>query len=176
MLYEHSIAKQTNVNNNEQLFTELVNTYQERVYFHVRRMVVSHDEANDVTQNTWIKVWENLATFKVEASYFTWIYRIATNEALMHLRKRNRRFLNFTDQPLEVQSVHFQSHFTGDEVLKKLHLAIATLPSKQQAVFNMRYFEELKFKEISEIMNTSEGALKASYHIAVQKIEKQLQL
>lgn len=160
---------------NEQLFNELVNTYQQRVYFHVRRMVVSHDEANDVSQNTWIKVWENLSNFKADASYFTWIYRIATNEALMHLRKRNRRFLNFTDQPLESHRVDFQSDFNGDEALKKLHVAIATLPPKQQAVFNMKYFEELKFKEISEIMQTSEGALKASYHIAVKKIEEQLQ-
>jgi RNA polymerase sigma factor (sigma-70 family) len=154
-------------------FGLLLTTYQQRVYWHVRKMVVDHDDADDLTQETFVKVWHNLDKFREESGLFTWIYRIATNECLQFLNKKKRRSL----LPLEDVSNQLSSELdmgdliSGDEIQLKLQKAILTLPDKQRLVFNMRYFDELKFSQIAEITYTSEGALKASYHHAVKKIE-----
>lgn len=157
-------------------FNLLVRKYQQQVYWIVRRMVISHEDANDRVQDIFIKVWKNVDTFRGEAKLFTWIYRIAVNETISFLQsKRNRFFLPIVDYENQLaQTLEDDNYFTGDEVQKKLQKAILTLPEKQRLVFNMKYFEELQYDQMSEILGTSVGALKASYHIAVKKIEKYL--
>lgn len=154
-------------------FRELVSLYKERLYWHIRNMVKDHDDADDVLQNTFIKVLNNIENFKGESRLFSWMYRIATNEAINHLNQKARNLKLSSEELLEhiVGNLESDVYFEGDEIQLKLQRAIATLPEKQQQVFNMKYFEELKYKEISDILGTSEGALKASYHIAVKKIE-----
>jgi len=160
----------------EQAFRELLNLYKERLYWHIRKIVISHDDTDDVLQNTFIKVYNNIHKFKGESKLFSWMYRIATNESITHLNKNAKR-LNITNEELQQQSLNnLQSdvYFDGDEIQLKLQKAIAILPQKQQLVFNMKYFDNLKYTAMSEILDTSEGALKASYHIAVKKIEAYL--
>ena len=157
-------------------FNLLVRKYQQKVYRHVRRLVISHDDANDVAQEVFVKVWKNLDKFKEESQLFTWIYRIATNEALSFLRKKRRRFfipLVNVENKLEKTLID-DSYFTGDEIQLKLQKAILKLPEKQRLVFNMKYYDELKYEEMSAMLGTSVGALKASYHHAVKKIENYL--
>jgi len=154
-------------------FDLLVKKYQQRIYWQVRKMVIDHADADDLVQEIFIKIWKNLDSFREDAKLFTWIYRITTNEVLSFLnRKKRRYFLSFSsyeDKLIEkLQDDHF---FTGDDILKKFQEALLKLPPKQRLVFNMKYFEELKYDEISEILGTSVGALKASYHHAVKKIE-----
>ena len=158
-------------------FNLLTREYQERVYWHVRKMVIDHDDANDLTQEIFIKIWKNLDKFREEAKLFTWIYRIATNECLNFLQKKKRKFLvPIHDVAGELASKIDEGHLiSGDEIQIKLQKAILSLPEKQRAVFNMKYFDELKFDEIAEITGTSVGALRASYHLAVKKIEKFVQ-
>lgn len=159
-------------------FNLLMDKYQEQVYWVVRRMVISHEVADDVTQDVFVKVWKNIAKFKGDSKLFTWIYRIATNEALSQLRKQKRRFfmpLNNVEQDLE-QLLVADAEISGEEIERKLQLAILKLPEKQRLVFNMKYFQELKFTEIADIMEVTVGALKAQYHHAVKKIEKSLKL
>ena len=154
-------------------FRELVGLYKERLYWHIRNMVKDHDDTDDVLQNTFIKIFKNIEGFKGDSKLFSWMYRIATNEAINHLNQKARK-LNINSEELQEQLVNnLQSdvYFEGDEIQLKLQQAIASLPDKQQLVFNMKYFQELKYKEISDILGTSEGALKASYHIAVKKVE-----
>jgi RNA polymerase sigma-70 factor (ECF subfamily) len=154
-------------------FNLLLKAYQQRVYWHVRKMVIDHDDANDVTQDIFIKVWNNIQSFREDSKLYTWIYRIATNECLNFLGKKKRRFfLPIHDVASELLGKLDQGiDFTGDEIALKLQKALLTLPDKQRLVFNMKYFDEMKFGEIAEITGTSEGALKASYHHAVKKIE-----
>ncbi|RED96214.1 RNA polymerase sigma factor [Marinoscillum furvescens] len=155
-------------------FNLLVKAYQERVYWHVRKMVIDHEDANDLTQNIFIKVWNNLERFRAESGLFTWIYRIATNECLSFLKKKRRSYW-VTMDTLENDLSHKVDHgayISGDEIQLKLQKALIKLPDKQRMVFNMKYFDELKFEEIATITGTSVGALKASYHHAVKKIEK----
>ncbi len=154
-------------------FNLLVKTYQERVYWHVRKMVIDHDDANDLTQDIFVKVWSNLTKFRGDSSLFTWVYRIATNECLNFLQKKKRRFmLPIADVSKELESkIDSGDMITGEEIQIKLQKALIKLPDKQRVVFNMKYFDEMKFDEISEITGTSVGALKASYHHAVKKIE-----
>lgn len=154
-------------------FNLLIKAYQERVYWHVRKMVIDHDDADDLTQEIFVKIWTNLDKFRGDAQLFTWIYRIATNECLTFLKKKRRwSFLSLSDTTSEWESkTDNNSSISGDEIQLKLQKALLKLPDKQRLVFNMRYFEELKFNVISEITGTSVGALKASYHIAVKKIE-----
>ena len=144
------------------------------MYWHVRKMVIDHDDANAVTQDVFIKVWKNIDSFREDAKLFTWIYRIATNECLNFLNKKKRKFLiPIHDVSAELTSkLDSGAHIDGDEIQLKLQKALLKLPDKQRLVFNMKYFEELKFSEIAEITGTSEGALKASYHHAVKKIEE----
>lgn len=155
-------------------FNLLVKTYQERVYWHVRKMVIDHEDANDLTQNIFIKIWNNLESFRAESGLFTWIYRIATNECLNFLKKKRRAYWVSMDtmEGALTQKVNQGDHISGDEIQLKLQKALLKLPDKQRLVFNMKYFDELKFEEIAGITNTSVGALKASYHHAVKKIEK----
>ena len=155
-------------------FNQLVRKYQEKIYWITRKMVVDHDDANDLTQNVFIKVWKNLDSFKGTSQLYTWIYRIATNECLTFLKKKQRRFfVSVADVENELSNKIDTSHnIDGDEIALKLEKAILTLPDKQRLVFNMKYFEELKYQQIAEITDTSVGSLKASYHHAVKKIEQ----
>ncbi|UPQ79105.1 sigma-70 family RNA polymerase sigma factor [Flavobacterium azooxidireducens] len=157
-------------------FQELVSHYQRPLYAHIRNIVLNHDDADDVLQNTFVKVFRNLNGFKGESKLFSWIYRIATNEALTFLQQKSKRFQTTNEDYLMQQTEKMQAdeYFDGDEIQLKLQKAIAMLPEKQQLIFKMKYFEELKYEEISEILGTTVGGLKASYHIAVKKIEEYL--
>jgi len=160
----------------EQAFKELLNLYKERLYWHIRHIVKSHDDTDDVLQNTFIKVYKNIHAFKGDSKLFSWMYRIATNEAITHLNQNSKRYSISSEelQQKAVNNLKSDVYFEGDEIQLKLQQAIATLPQKQQLVFNMKYFEDIKYSEMSNILDTSEGALKASYHIAVKKIEEYL--
>src|ERR1035437_6380786 len=149
-------------------FNLLIRKYQKKVYWQVRRMVISHDDANDVTQETFVKVWKHLDHFKEESQLFTWIYRIAINESISFLRKkRTKFFLPMVDVENSLSnSLKDDNFFSADEIQLKLQKAILKLPEKQRIVFNLRYYDEMKYEEMSEILGTSEGALKASYHFA----------
>lgn len=155
-------------------FNLLVRKYRKQIYWHVRRIVIDHDDSDDVVQNTFIKIWKNINKFREESKLFTWIYRIATNEALNFLkRKRQKLFIPLVDVEEKLSnSLSDDIYFNGDEIQLKLQKAILQLPEKQRLVFNMKYYDEIKYEDMSEILNTSVGALKASYHIAVKKIEK----
>jgi RNA polymerase sigma-70 factor (family 1) len=161
----------------EQAFNQLLRKYQQRTYFLVRKMVIDHDDADDVVQEVFIKVWKNLDSFEGNSQLFTWIYRIATNECLRFLeRKKKKRFwISMSDASVELASkLDTSPHISGDEVQKKLQKALLKLPDKQRLVFNLKYFEDLKYEEMAEITGTSVGSLKASYHHAVKKIEDDL--
>lgn len=155
-------------------FNMLVRAYQQRVYWHVRKMVIDHDDADDLTQEVFIKIHRYIDTFREDSQLFTWVYRIATNECLTFLKKKKRRFfLPIGDVEGELSGkLDTSSQFNGDDIQKKLQKALLKLPDKQRLVFNMKYFEDLPYEQISEITNTSVGALKASYHHAVKKIEE----
>ena len=152
----------------------LIQKYQQKLYWHIRKIVISHDDTDDVLQNTFIKTWKGLANFKEESQLYTWLYRIATNEALTFLKQKQKN--NTTSiHPIEYQlskSLESDTFFSGDEIQLKLQKAILTLPEKQRLVFNMRYYDEMPYEEMSRVLETSEGALKASYHHAVKKIEE----
>jgi RNA polymerase sigma-70 factor (ECF subfamily) len=154
-------------------FEVLINTYKERLYWHIRRIVLNHDDADDVLQNTFIKVFRNIEKFKGDSKLYSWLYRIATNESLSFLKTKSRK-LGVANEALHermANNLQADVYFEGSEIQLKLQQAIATLPEKQKLVFNMKYFEELKYEEISEILETSVGGLKASYHLAVKKLE-----
>ena len=155
-------------------FNQLMQKYQQKVYWHIRKMVIDHDDANDLTQETFIKAWQALQNFRGDAQLFTWLYRIATNECLNFLNKKKRRFfLPIGDVEEELlEKLAANPVISGDEIQLKLQKAILKLPNKQRIVFNMKYFDDLKYEDIAEITGTSVGALKASYHHAVHKIEE----
>ncbi len=167
------IEQLKNVQTREKAFRKLISIYKERLYWHVRKIVISHDDADDVLQNTFIKIFKNIEKFNQESKLFSWMYRIATNESITFINKRaKKRNLDIADYQQELTSTLAEDEFfSGDEIQLILQKAIATLPQKQQLVFNMKYFDELKYNEISEILDTSVGALKASYFHAVKKIE-----
>lgn len=159
-------------NNIERAFSALVSRYQEKLYWHIRRMVVDHDSANDVLQNAFIKIWKNLGQFRGESSLSTWLYRIATNESINHLNQLKRRLsVSLDDQINLSERVKADPQFRSDRIEWKLQLAIQELPEKQRIVFLLRYYDEMPYQEMSKVLETSEGALKASYHHAVKKIE-----
>ena len=160
----------------EEAFRALIMLYKERLYWHIRNIVKSHDDTDDVLQNTYIKIYKNIHNFKGDSKLFSWMYRIATNESITFINKNAKRLqiTNEDVQQLAINNLTTDVYFEGDAIQLKLQQAIATLPQKQQLVFNMKYFEDLKYKEMSEILETSEGALKASYHIATKKIEAYL--
>lgn len=158
----------------EVAFKELLTQYKERLYWHIRKIVISHEDADDVLQNTFIKIFKNIDGFKRDSKLYSWMYRIATNEAITFINKKakeNNIDISEYQQKL-VSNLNNDLWFSGDEIQTILQKAIATLPQKQQLVFNMKYFEEMKYEEMSDILETSVGALKASYHIAVKKIEQ----
>lgn len=156
-------------------FNLLVREYQQRVYSLVRKMVIDHDDANDVTQEVFIKIYKGINSFREDSQLFTWIYRIATNECITFLSKKRRRFfIPIHDVGKELTGKIDAIQISGDDIQKKLQKAILMLPDKQRLVFNMKYFEDLSYEEIEAITGTSVGALKASYHHAVKKIEEYL--
>ena len=155
-------------------FQKLLRTYQKPLYHHIRNIVLNHDDADDVLQNTFVKVFQYLKDFKGDSKLFSWMYRIATNEAITFINQKAKR-KGTTGEALQskiVDNLQADTYFDGNEIQLKLQKAIVLLPEKQQLVFKMKYFEELKYEEISEILGTSVGALKASYHHAVKKIEE----
>jgi RNA polymerase sigma-70 factor (ECF subfamily) len=163
-------------NKKDQAFKVLLELYKERLYWHIRNIVKSHDDTDDALQNTFIKVYQNIHKFKGDCKLFSWMYRIATNESLTLINKRAKR-LKISNEDVQqsiLNNLSSDVYFEGNDIQLKLQQAISTLPEKQQLVFNMKYFEDIKYKDLSEILETSEGALKASYHIAVKKIEAYL--
>lgn len=160
----------------EVAFNQLLQKYQERLYWHIRKIVIGHDDTDDVLQNTMIKVWKSLPSFRADSGLFTWLYRIATNEALTFLKqKKKRAFAPWVDVEHKIsETLESDPWFNGDEIQLKLQQAILKLPNKQRIVFNMKYFDEVKYEDMSVILKTSVGALKASYHHAVKKIEAML--
>jgi RNA polymerase sigma factor (sigma-70 family) len=157
----------------EAAFTAIIKKYQEKLYWHVRRMVIEHEDANDVLQNVFIKVWNGLGNFREDARLYTWLYRIATNESLSHLEQKKKKStvpLGDVEEGLS-NTIKADKDFDSRKLEWKLQLAIQQLPEKQRLVFNLRYYDEMPYNEISQILETSEGALKASYHHAVKKIE-----
>ena len=161
----------------EKAFNEIVSAYSERIYWHIRRFLYSHEDTDDLLQEVFIKIWAALPSFRRDAQLFTWIYRIATNEVLNHLRKRRFKALVSLESP----SAHAErlidddTHFDGNQLQRELHKSIQRLPEKQRVVFNLRYFDEMKYEDISEITGTSVGALKASYHHAYNKVKDDIQ-
>lgn len=159
-------------------FNIVIKQYKERIYWYVRRMVADYDDAKDITQNVFVKAWEHLDGFQYQSSIYTWLYRIATNESLNHLKKKCRQANISLDEAGEylVNVIDSGHYISGEEIYLKLERAVAMLPEKQRTAFILRYFEEKDYAEIAAITGTSEGALHASYHIAVRKIEKILEL
>ncbi len=152
-------------------FTQVVEEYKEKLYWQIRRMVLSHDDADDVLQNTFIKAWMGLDSFRGEAKLSTWLYRIASNETINFLERRKKTITSIDDADNGVAlQLEGDPYFDGDETQRQLQEAIATLPVRQRQVFNLKYFEEMKYEDMSEMLSTSVGALKASYHHAVKKI------
>ncbi|MEO7214845.1 sigma-70 family RNA polymerase sigma factor [Mucilaginibacter sp.] len=154
-------------------FNMLLKKYQQKIYWHVRRMVIDHDDADDLTQDVFIKVWKNLPGFRNDAQLYTWMYRIATNECITFLnKKKQKNNISLDDVDYELaDTLSSSDQFTGDQIQRKLQEAILTLPDKQRLVFNMKYFDDMKYEEMSDVLGTSVGALKASFHLAVKKIE-----
>lgn len=161
-------------NSREQGFRLLMAVYQERLYWHIRKMVGTHSDADDVLQNCLIKVFRNIHRFEGKSRLYTWLYRIATNEALTFLKKAQRRATGPIDQENGVLQLKAEAPVDGDKLLQKLEAAVAQLPDKQRQVFRLRYYEEMSYREMSVKLRTSQGALKASYHHAVKKVEAAL--
>ncbi|TDQ07407.1 RNA polymerase sigma factor [Pedobacter metabolipauper] len=167
------LEKFSNIKTRNEAFNLLLTKYQQKIYWHVRRLVIDHDDADDLVQDVFIKVWKNLEKFRSDSQLYTWIYRIATNESITFLNKKKQR----NNTPLDEVSNELSetliasSYFNGDKIQMKLQQAVLTLPEKQRLIFNMKYYDDLKYEQIADITGTSVGALKASFHIAVKKIE-----
>ncbi len=157
----------------EKAFTDIIKKYQEKLYWHTRRMVVEHEDANDVLQNVFIRVWNGLENFREDSQLYTWLYRIATNECLTYLEQQKKRSaVSLSDMESGLSNkIKADKHFDPAKLEWKLQLAMQQLPEKQRVVFNLRYYDEMPYEEMSRVLETSEGALKASYHHAVKKIE-----
>ncbi|HSY76453.1 MAG TPA: sigma-70 family RNA polymerase sigma factor [Bacteroidia bacterium] len=157
----------------EKAYTQIIKKYQEKLYWHIRRMVVEHEDANDVLQNMFIKVWKGLDNFREDSQLFTWLYRIATNECLTFIDQQKRRSsVSISNEESGLSNrLKADKDFDSNKIEWKLQLAMQQLPDKQRAVFNLRYYDEMPYEEMSRVLETSEGALKASYHHAVKKIE-----
>lgn len=155
-------------------FTSIVREYQERLYWHIRKMVLSHDDANDILQNTFMKAWNALDGFRGDSQISTWLYKIATNETLTFLANKRLKNINSIDDVEDglMQNLKADTYFNGNEIQLRLQKAILTLPEKQRLVFNMKYFEDITYEQMEAILGTTAGALKASYHHAVKKIER----
>jgi RNA polymerase sigma-70 factor (ECF subfamily) len=167
------ISRLQNDDTKETAFRELLSLYKERLYWHIRKIVISHDDTDDVLQNTFIKIFRSIDKFKGDSKLYSWMYRIATNESITHINKNAKR-LKISNEEVQnnvINNLQADIYFEGNDIQIKLQKAIATLPQKQQLVFNMRYFDDMKYKDIANVLETSEGALKASYHIAAKKIQ-----
>lgn len=160
----------------EKAYTVIIKKYQEKLYWHVRRMVIEHEDANDVLQNVFIRVWNGLENFREDSQLYTWLYRIATNECLTYLEQQKKRSsLSLSDVETGLSNkIKADKHFDYNKLEWKLQVAIQQLPEKQRIVFNLRYYDEMPYEQMSKVLETSEGALKASYHHAVKKIEDYL--
>ncbi len=170
------LEKFANERTRNEAFSLLLKKYQQKIYWHIRRLVIDHDDADDLVQDVFVKVWKYLGNFRNDSQLYTWIYRIATNECITFLNKKKQK----NNVPLDEVSYDLadkltdSNYFSGDKIQMKLQQALLTLPEKQRLVFQMKYYDDLKYEEISEILGTSVGALKASFHLAVKKIEKYL--
>lgn len=167
------LSKFQDVKTRNEAFNLLLKKYQQKIYWHVRRMVIDHDDADDLVQDVFIKVWKNLEGFRSDAQLYTWIYRIATNECITFLnKKKQKNNISLDEVSYELaDTLASSSYFDGDKAQMKLQQALLTLPDKQKLVFNMKYYDDMKYEEMSEVLGTSVGALKASFHLAVKKIE-----
>lgn len=161
----------------EKGFKALVKEFHQPLYWHIRKIVLNHEDADDVLQNTYVKIFKNIKKFRGESKLFSWMYRIATNESLSFIKEKSKKIGYSINEYNEHQINQLQAdaYFEGDEIAIKLQQSIAKLPQKQRLVFNLKYYEELKYEEISEILETSVGSLKASYHHAVKKIKNELE-
>jgi len=157
----------------ERGYTRIIKKYQEKLYWHIRRLVVEHEDANDVLQNMFIKVWKGLDNFREDSQLYTWLYRIATNESLTFLEQQKKRsaFSRGDEETGLTNKLQSDKQFDANKLEWKLQVAIQQLPEKQRVVFNLRYYDEMPYEKMSQVLETSEGALKASYHHAVKKIE-----
>ncbi len=157
----------------ESAYTRIIKKYQEKLYWHIRRMVIEHEDANDVLQNMFIKVWRNLDNFREDSQLYTWLYRIATNESLTFLQQQKKRATTSMSRDGYDLSDKLKADkdFDSNKIEWKLQMAIQELPEKQKVVFNLRYYDEMPYEEMSRVLETSEGALKASYHHAAKKVE-----
>ena len=174
---DREIIERIKVPGDEEIaFNQLVSKYQERLYWHIRKIVIDHEDCDDVLQNTMIKVWRSMSDFRADSSLYTWLYRIATNEALSFLKQKKRRTFAPWEEVENKMSETLESDpwFNGNDIQLKLQQAILKLPEKQRLVFNMKYFDGMKYEDMAEVLGTSVGALKASYHHAVKKIENML--
>ena len=177
-MYEFSdteiLEKFRDENTRHYAFNILVNQYQQRLYWHIRRILLDHEDSNDVIQNVFIKVWHNMENFRGESLLYTWLYRIATNESLTFLKQKKRKYLvSFSDVENTMgETLSNDPLFTGDKIQLHLQKAILKLPPQQRLVFNMKYFDAMKYEEISEVLGITVGALKANYNHAVKKITK----
>ncbi len=162
-----------NSDNPNYAFNLIVTKYQTKIYWHIRRLVLDHDDSSDIVQDVFIKAWQAFSNFRKDSTIYTWLYRIATNEAISFLNKKKRKALiSFHDiEHALSEKLEADNYFKGDEIQKKLQKAILKLPPKQRAVFNLRYFDEMKYEDMAKILGKSEGALKANYHHAAKKIE-----
>jgi RNA polymerase sigma-70 factor (ECF subfamily) len=162
----------------ENAFRHLISLYKERLYWHIRKIVLNHDDTDDVLQNTFIKIWSGIDSFRGDSSLFTWLYRIATNESITFLNQKKRKLtFSLTDEnEYLVNNLESDPYFDGNQWQLLLQKAVAQLPDKQRIVFNMKYYDDIKYEDMSEILGTSVGALKASYHHAVKKVEEFIKL
>jgi RNA polymerase sigma factor (sigma-70 family) len=167
------LSKFQDVKTRNEAFNLLLKKYQQKIYWHVRRLVIDHDDADDLVQDVFIKVWKNLEGFRSDAQLYTWMYRIATNECITFLnKKKQKNNISLDEVSYELaDTLASSSYFDGDKAQMKLQQALLTLPDKQKLVFNMKYYDDMKYEEMSEVLGTSVGALKASFHLAVKKIE-----
>jgi RNA polymerase sigma-70 factor (family 1) len=167
------LAMFANERTKHEAFTLLLKKYQQKVYWHIRRMVIDHDDADDLVQDTFVKVWKYLGNFRNDSQLYTWLYRIASNECITFLnKKKQKNNISIDEVPYDLSdSLTENTQLNADKIQLKLQRAVLTLPEKQRLVFNMKYYDDMKYEEISEVLGTSVGALKASFHIAVKKIE-----
>lgn len=165
-------------NGEEKAFRSLVSKYGERLYWHIRKIVIDHDDADDVLQNTFIKVWRGLKEFRYEAKLFTWMYRVATNEAINFLNEKRRKTYGNSQEitPALENQLESDSFFCGDSIQRELQKAVLKLPERQRLVFNMKYFDDMKYEDIAAVLDVAVGTLKATYHNAVKKIEESLKI
>lgn len=178
MKKESDLVKNLKNKNTQNIaFEDLIHQYKKVLYWHIRRILLNHDDTNDVLQNTFVKVFTGIQNFKGDSKLYTWIYRIATNESLNFLKTKSKKSFNGSEEMTKymLSNLKEDPYFDGDELQYKLQLIISKLPEKQKLVFQMKYEQNMKFKDISEVLGTSVGALKASYHIAVGKIKKEIE-